>query len=254
MQTFFVIDDTKNLDKKIDLIINNIGSDIHFFVKAKLYTKIANNQMITKNLAGVYKNNEIMKIDEYIKSDKYPSCESLFLCYSSVEFGDKLLATIREKASYGYDSVFVRQKRSWWGRFSSWIYMKLAKFMYNVDDACCSPKIQYMSKEFVEHLKETTFCNHIFDVKKKVVVDVADKQQKLSLDVKTTFNKYYLYDILALVLILVGYVVLETFLKLPFFVYFAVFLSVILAVIVALIVGCYSKFNARSKYTRKNNE
>lgn len=254
MQTFFVIDDTKNLNQKINLIINNIGDDIRFFVKTNLYTQISSNQTIMKNLAGVYKDNEIMKIDEYIHSDKYPSCESVFLCYSSVEFDEKLLISIREKADCGYDSVFVRPKRNWWGKFSDWVYKKFAKFMFGVEDSCYSPKIQYMSKDFVEYLKETTFCNHIFDVRKKYVVDVIDKTQKSSLNAKTTFNKYYLYDILALVFIMVGYVVLETFLKLPFFVYFAVVLSVILAIIIALMIGCFSKFNARSKYTKKRGE
>ncbi len=254
MQTFFVIDDTKNLNKKIDWIINNIGDDIRFFVKTNLYTHTASNQMVMNNLAGVYKDNEILKIDEYIHSDKYPSCDNVFLYYSSVELDEKLLTEIREKAVCGYDSVFVRPKRNWWSRFTDWMYQKMAKFMFNVEDSCCSPKIQYMSKEFVEHLKETTFCNHIFAVRKKAIIEVADKEQKSTLNPKITFNKYYLYDILALILILAGYVVLETFLKLPFFVYFALVLSVILAVVIALMIGCFSKFNARSKYTRKRSE
>ena len=58
MQTFFIIDDTKDLDKKINMIINNIGDDIKFFVKANLYTQISGNATVMHKIAGVFKNNE----------------------------------------------------------------------------------------------------------------------------------------------------------------------------------------------------
>ncbi len=247
MQTYFVIDDTKDLDKKINMVINNIGSDIKFFVKANLYTQVASNGMVVKNIAGVYKNNEKSKIDEYLHSEKC-TIDTTLLYYSSVKIDEQLLIRLREKTMAGYDTVFVKQKQNIFQKLGSWIYQKFAMFLYRILDANCSPKLQTMSKQFMEHLQATTFCNHIIDVKYKTVVEV---EQNINLMPKVKFSKFYLYDIIALLAILVSYVLLEVFLDLPFFVYFAVVLGIILTIVVALMIACFSKFNSRSKYKMK---
>lgn len=253
MQTFFVIDALTDVDKKINMILNNVGGDIKFFVKADLYTKIIGNNFIAQNLAGVYKSNEKLKIDKYLQTDKC-NLDDTLLYYSSVEVNEEVLRLIREKSSYGYDSVFVSPKRNWWEKFTNWVYKKTATFMYRTTDLCCSSKIQYIGKRFLEYLKETTFSNHIFDVQHKYIVEVTDKSERKSLHTHIKFSKYYLYDIVALLLILLGYVLLETFFDLPFFVYFAVVLSVILAIIIAIMISCFSKFNSRIRFSRNGEE
>lgn len=247
MQTFFVIDSIKDLDKKVNLIINNIGDDIKFFVKASLYTKITHNAFVLKNIVGAYKNNEKRKIDEYLQSS---NCvlDSTILYYSSVDIDTALLVKLREKSKAGYDSVFVKSKQNIFQKFGDWIYKTFAMFMYRVSDANCSPKLQAMSKAFMEYLQATTFCNHILEVKYKIVLEVG---KNTSLTPKVKFNKYYLYDLIGFFALILGYILLEAFFNLRFFVYFAIVLGTILAIIVALMIACFSKFNARSKYKTK---
>ena len=247
MQTFFIIDDTKDLDKKINMIINNIGDDIKFFVKANLYTQISGNATVMHKTAGVFKNNEKSKIDEYLHNEKC-TLDTTLLYYSSVNIDDKLLMNMRNKAMTDYDTVFVKPKRNIFQRFCSWIYQKFTLFLYRVQDVDCSTKLQIMSKRFVEYLQQTTFCNHILDVKYKVIIEA---EKNTNLTPKTKFSKFYLYDIIAFLVILMSYVLLEVFLDLRFFVYFAIVLGVVLTIIVALMIACFYKFNTRSKYKTK---
>ena len=247
MQTFFVIDSTKDLDKKVDMIINNVGDDIKFFVKANLYTQITHNSFVIKNIVGAYKNNEKRKIDEYLHSEKCV-IDATMLYYSSVDIDSNLLAKLREKAMAGYDSVFVKPKQNFFQKIGDWIYKTFAMFLYGVSDATCSPKLQIMSKAFMEHLQDTTFCNHILEVKYKAVVEV---EKNKTINPKVKFNKYYLYDLIVFFALLLGYILLEAFFNLRFFVYFAIVLGAILTIVVALMIACFSKFNARSKYKTK---
>lgn len=253
MQTFFIVDSIKDLDKKIDNIISNIGDNIKFFVKAKFYTRVAQNSFLLKNIAGVYNNKPNYKIDEYLKSDKCAEVDATLLYYASVDVGEDVLKRMREKMTYNYDSVFVNSKQNWWNKLTGWFYKKITKLMYRVSDVNCSTKIQLISKRFMQYLQETTFCNHPFEVSKMCVINVAGKEQVSTLKSKIRFNKYNLYNLLALLIIWVAFVICEAHFDLPFFVYFAVVLSTILAIVVALMLWCFSKFNSRSQFSRKGD-
>lgn len=254
MQTFFVVDSVNGLDEKINLILNNVGDNIKFFVKAKFYTTISQKTFVINNLAGIYKENEKAKIDEYLKSDKCNNIDNTILYYSSVDIDANVLQTIREKVSYNYDSIYVDIKRNVFQKIGKWIYEKFVYFMLRVKDACASPKLQFMSKKFMEYLQSTSFSNHILQVQHNSKIDVTNKNSTSTLMPKANFNKYIVYDFIVLIAILLAYVLLEAFFKLPFFAYFAVILGVIMTIVIAIIIVCFSKFNSRCKYRPNKNK
>lgn len=251
MQTFFVIDSVDNLQQKIDLISNNIGDDIKFFVKTSLFTKINNNSFVINNLLGIYEKNEKEKIDEYIKSEKF-NLDSIFLYYASVSVSVDTLKTIHSKMSFGYDSIFVEPKRNVFEKFTTWCYDKISQLVFRVKDACCSTKVQYLSKNFVEHLKQTSFNNHILDVPFSYKVSEQDKSNCKSLQDKIKFSKFLIYDLIALFSIIAFYIVLETFFKLRFYVYFAVVIGIIMTFVIGSMIIVNSKFNVRYKLKKRN--
>lgn len=250
METFFVVDSIKYLKNNIEIIRNNIGDSIKFFVKTKLYTEICGDRFIIENLAGLYDNNEIKKIDEYIKGEKYLPKDTV-IAYSSVKLNDDLILKIVQCQPYQYDTIYFKKSDNFFTRILKNIYRKLSKLFFNFPDATCSYKLQFISERFMGALKFSRFQNRIMQAKNSIEIDVDDVETKKSLKDDFKFKKYNIYNLIALFLILIGFVSYLTFAKIKFIFVFAFILAIITSLSLSVLLIAYNVFDIRYKNGKK---
>ena len=170
-----------------------------------------------------------MTIDKYIKSANY-KVQNTLLYYASADLTLDIVEDIRERLKAKPDVIYVKKKLNTWKRFKLWFYQKLIKFIFGVTDEYASIKLQYFSAEMMQAFIETSFKNHIFSVPEAHTIELDNKKAE-SYYTKTKFNKNLLYNPMVICVILMGYVVLEKFFKLQFWMYFMV-ISLIISVCV----------------------
>lgn len=244
MQIFFVIDELNNLGEKIDTVRRVFGDNFKFFIDTKVYAKVCSNSFILNNLAGVYENNEVTRIDEYVKSDKF-ALDEIMLIYASASVTFDTLMTIKKKIAYGYDTIFVRNKRNSITNFFKKVYTKMVEYMFGETDSLAGTKVQYMSAIYVGALKNTTFANHIYSVKNEAFVDLSAGEKNVAPKFKL-FN-YNIYNLIAFFSFIAIYCVLIANFKLRFFVHLLFVMLIILPVALAVFLICLNIFQIRYK-------
>lgn len=232
MEILFIIDTIEDLDKKISLI-NNFEANIKFFVKSDLVAKLINNKFVIDNIVSIYNKNINETIDKYLKSGDYKPTKTL-LYYASAPITAEVVNKIKNNIALKPSTIYVKKKFNAWAKFKIWLYQKLVKLIFGLNDAYASVKLQYLSAEFMVELAETNFKNHVFEVPKSLTLEI-DKQDEKQYYPKVKFNKNYLYNPIVFCLILICYVLLEKFFNLQFWVYLLV-IAILLITIVNLIV------------------
>lgn len=233
MDILFVIDSIKNLDKKISLITDNFGNNIKFFVHAKLVADIAKNKFIATNTIAIYNKNVNVTIDKYIKSANYTPTNTL-LYYSSADIDSTILNEMRDKIILNPSTIYVKKHFNLFKKCWVWIYNKIVKTVFGMYDEYASIKLQYISENVMRSLIDVKFRNHIFTISESTSIQI-DKSKASSFYDMPKFQKSYLINCIVFVLALMGYVVLEKFFKLRFWMYFMI-IAVLLAIIISFIV------------------
>ena len=251
MQIFFVIDKLKDIDEKINLFQTYLNGEFKFFVDISLYPKIASSPFIIKNLAGVYEFTPSKKIDEYIKSEKYLPCETM-VYYSSMSINVSLLKQIREKISYQYNTIFVKQKFNFLQRIFNSIYDKIVKFIFGDKDKLATIKLQFLSKKLMEELIETKFNNRIFEVEHLSEIECTDKTINKSMKVKFQLKKYNFYNYIFLALLIVSYLVCEIIFKLKFWAYIIFIFFMIMSILLVFLLITNNIFELRYENPKPN--
>ena len=216
MEIFFVIDSLDNIEHKISLL-EGLGENIRFFVDAKHVSKLLTNKYIVSRVTAIYNKNVNVTIDKYIKSSKYELQDTL-LYYSSAELDLEIVEDIRQRLTAKPEVIYVKKRLNAWKRFKLWFYQKFIKFIFGVTDEYASVKLQYFSAEMMSALVETSFKNHIFSMPEAHTITLDDKKSE-SYYTKPKFNKNILYNPMALCVILMGYVAVEKFFNLKFWMY-----------------------------------
>lgn len=232
MEILFIVDSVEDIERKISLL-EVLGADIKFFVNSKHVTKLITNKYIVNRVVAIYNNNVNVTIDKYLQSDTYTPTQTL-LYYASAKLDNEMLDKIRENLKLKPDVIYVKKKLTLWDKFKLWFYQKVVKLIFGLRDEYASIKLQYFSEELMEAFVQTSFKNHVFSIPNSLRVEL-DKIQEKTYYSKPKFNKNYLYNPIVICLILICYVVLERFLKLPFWVYLLV-ITMILATIINLII------------------
>lgn len=244
MEILFVIDSLNNLDNKINLL-KAFDADIKFFVDAKLAPQLVKNKYIINHIIAIYNRNVNITIDKYIKQSTYTPTATL-LYYASANLDTKLINNIRENLKLKPDVIYVKKRLSLWDKFKLWFYDKLIRLIFGVKDEYASTKIQYFSDEMMGEFSKSSFKNHIFSFRNAQTIEL-EKSESESYYARPGFNKNYLYNPIALCLILICYVVLERFFKLPFVVYFFVIALIISVLFVTVVMIINNTFNKRYK-------
>lgn len=231
MEILFIIDEVKDIKRKIALL-DNLGADIKFFVDAKCVSKISRYKTIVGNIVSIYNKNVNLTIDKYLKSNYSPKATIIY--YSSTDIDNETIEQIRHNLEFKPDTIYFKKKLNWWGKLKLWFYQKLSNLVFGMKDEFASVKLQYFSEDVMNIFKQTSFKNHIFNIPNSLSIEI-EKEKEKSYYTLPKFNKNYLYNPIAICLILICYVVIEKFLKLPFWVYFLV-VALILATIINLFV------------------
>ena len=244
MEILFVIDDTKNLEHKISLL-ESFGAEIKFFVSSNCVASIIKNKYIVNRVVAIYNKNVNITIDKYISSDKYKP-QATLLYYSSAEITNELINDIREKLKLNPDEIYIKKKFNLWQKFKLWFYQKFTKLIFGINDEFASVKLQYFSADVMTALAKTGFKNHIFSVQNALTIELDKEKDKLYYD-KPKFNKNYLYNPIAICLMLICYVVAERFLKLPFWVYLLVIVLILSTIVNWVVMVIKNTFDIRYK-------
>lgn len=232
MEILFVIDSLENIEHKVTLL-SDWCSDIKFFVNAKHVAGLVKNKFIVDRIVAIYKNNVNVTIDKYLKAAEYKPTKTL-LYYSSADINRELLDKINQNIELNPNTIYIKKKFGFWDKIKLWFYKKFIKLIFGAQDELASTKIQYFSEHIMSNCTQSNFRNHIFSMDEALTIEIESENASTYYD-KIKFNKNYLYNPIAVCLILICYVVLERFFNLPFWVYFLV-IALILATIINLIV------------------
>ncbi len=244
MEILFVIDSLNNLDNKINLL-KAFEADIRFFVDAKLAPQLVKNKYIINHIVAIYNKNVNITIDRYIKQDTYTPTSTL-LYYSSADLNVKMIDNIRENLKLHPNVIYVKKRLSLWDKFKLWFYDKFIGLIFGIKDEYASTKLQYFNDEMMVAFRNSSFKNHIFKFINAQTIEL-EKAESKSYYINPGFNKNYLYNPIALCLILICYVVLERFFKLPFVVYFFVIALIVSVLFVTVVMIINNTFNKRYK-------
>ena len=228
MEILFVVDNIDGLDRKIALL-EPLSGDVKFFVRSDLVPKLVRKKKIVKQIVAMFSQNVNVTIDKYLRSEKYNVTDAL-LYYSSVDLTSEMVSSIRDRLALKPSTICVKKKLNWWGRAKLWCYNKLVKLLFGYTDAYASTKLQYFSADAMDLFKEVGFKNHIFELPGAIDIEL-EKGKEKSFYTKPKFNKNYLFNPMAICFLLICYVVLEKFFKLPFWTYFLMILLLITIII-----------------------
>lgn len=244
MEIFFVIDTLDNIEHKISLL-EGFGDNIKFFVDAKLVPKILGNKYIVTRVVSIYNKNVNVTIDKYIRSAKYQLQDTL-LYYASADLDLNIVEDIRERLKAKPEVIYVKKKLNSWNRFKLWFYQAFIKFIFGVTDEYASTKLQYLSADTMRMLIENGFKNYIFSMSEAHAITLDDKKAA-TYYTKPKFNKNLLYNPIAMCIVLMGYVALEKFFKLQFWMYLFVILSIITVISCWCVMAIKTRFDTRYK-------
>ena len=244
MEILFVVDSVDDIDKKIAMF-EPLGADIKFFVDSKCVAKLVQNKKVLNSIVAMYSKNVNITIDKYLKSSEYTPTDTI-LYYASADLTPALVEEIRENLQLKPNTIYVKKKFGWWDKIKLWFYHKFIKLLFGMNDEYASVKLQYFNEFTMGVLAQTSFKNHIFGIPNSVSIELKD-EQKTSFYNTTIFDKNYLYNALAICLILLCYVVLERFLALPFWVYLLVIALLLATAINWIVMVIKNHFDCRYK-------
>lgn len=245
METLFIVDSLKDLDKKISIITDNFGDKIKFFANSKLITKLSKHKAVISNLVSIYSDKINDTIDNYIKSKEYVPQDTI-IYFSSAKLDNELVQEMRERLQYNPITVYVKKKLNWFGKIKLWFYNKLIKLVVGMEDKFASVKFQYINTELMSALKQTKFRNHLFAIPDADEIEL-EKEQAKTFYYKPKFSKNYLYCPIIFCLVLIAYVILETFVKVQFWMYFLVILSLVAIIVSTFMLIIKNVFDTRFK-------
>lgn len=251
MQIFFIVEDLKNIEEKINLFQTYFDAEFKFFVDLSLYPKIASNPFIIQQLAGVYEGYPSKKINEYIKSEKY-SAQDVIIYYSSMQLSAEMLKQIKDKLPYQYNTIRVKHKFNTFRRMFNWVYDKIIKFIFGLKDSLSTTKLQYMNKAFMQELVDSKFNNRIFEVERSSVIECEDKNIVSSMKSNFKLKKYNIYNFIFLASTVVAYTVCEIFLKLRFWAYILFIFFMLLSVLLSFLLISNNIFEVRYENPKPN--
>jgi len=242
MEILFVIDRVKDIERKVSLF-EGISDKISFFVNSNCIKDIIDKKEIVENIVAIYNKNVNVTIDKYIRTEDYQP-QPTILYYSSAEITPEIIENIRENLKINPDTIYVKKKFNFWQKVKLWVYQKLIKGIFGLNDEFASIKLQYFSAELIQECIATSFKNHIFTIINATTIEL-DKSVEKTYYNKPKFNKYCLLNPIVICFILICYVVAEKFLKLPFWTYF-LFVALILSTIMSWIaMAVKSRFDTR---------
>ena len=127
------------------------------------------------------------------------------------------------------------------------IYSKVIGWMFAAKDALSYTKVQYLSAEFMQHLKDTKFNNHILKADNSDIIEIEDKQ--LCNQLKTTFRlkKYNIYNLIVFFVVLILYIVFANLFALMFWVHFMFIMLILLEIALAIMLIINNIFHDRFK-------
>lgn len=242
MQVFFIIDSIENIDEKFEKIKNIFDCKICCFVKTSFYTTISSNFEIINSLCGVYNDNANTKINEYIHSANYEA-DDCVVVYASADLKNEFILELKNKISYDYDVIYVKNKETFFSKVKDKMYSKFISLMFNTEDYTCSIKFQYLSKKSMKKLIAGRFNNRILKEERSTIMYFDEKN--LSLKEKRRYDKKMILSLIVGVSLLILFVVLEVFFKLKFYVVLAFILLAFLSIIVSIMFYINSIFKSR---------
>lgn len=243
MEILFIVDSLKDIDKKISIITDNFGENIKFFVSSKLIAKLSTNKKVMAGLKSIYGFSVNDTINQYVQAKEYAPQDTI-LYYSSADLNNELAEQMREAIQFAPPTVYFKKQLNWFGKFKVWCYNKLVKAIIGMEDEFASVKFQYMNVEFMSELAQTSFKNHILSLPDTEKVEL-DKEQSKSFYDKVGFNKKFLYCPIAICLLLIGYVLLEAFVKVKFWMYLFVILILVAIVVSTCMFAIKNVFDKR---------
>ena len=245
MEILFVIDSVKDLESKIELIRSSFECDIKFFVNAKLASKVIKSKYIVEKMVAVYNKSVNITFDKYVREEKYvPQPTTIY--HSSASINIQLINKLKDNIRFNPTTVYVKGKFNWFKNLLVKLYQKTIKLIFGMADEYASCKLQYISEDVIQELIATKFRNHIFSIRDGFMIE-CDKDEVEGLYNKIKFQKYNIYNMIVFCVALIGYVLIEKFFQLRFWMYLLI-IAIILAIIVSQIVlYCKNVFDERFK-------
>ncbi len=197
MKVICVVDSAKELNKKIDLIKTNYGSNICFVVKAPLESIF---KTFGYTLHAVYTENLAKIIHTLLLGS---SADDVLVVYTSLSLNQALLNKFNAKIGARDAVVSLMPKYNAIERMHNGAYNLYVKSIFKLKDSMASPKLQFLPTLCVAELLSTHFGNKLFEVNPKLsrTVEIEDKEVNKSAKIHAPITKIALISIIVALVI-----------------------------------------------------
>ena len=241
MKIIYVVDSISDLTKKINTLINRLGTNIVYVVRADL-VELFKTYGFTPN-AIYYKNLSQVLHVLLLKSDM----EDIVLCHASLKFDNQLLNKFAN--AIGDKSKFVNlvPKYNWFEQMCNSAYNVYVKALFKLKDSLISPKLQFIPQGYMVDLLATHIGNRLFEFEPTMQrnVYIEDKELNKSTKTKTNLVKYDIFSIIIALLITVGLLASIAYWKVSYILILSCIVLYCLDIVLTIILHCKAKFDQR---------
>lgn len=241
MKVVCVIDSITKIENKIVSLTNHFGNDIIYVVKADLVDLF---KTYGHQVNAIYYNNLSSIIHSLLSNS---NLDDIVICYSSLEFNNKLLNDFKNKVGDKTKVVNVIPKHSFFEKICDGVYNFYVKSLFKVKDSFASPKLQFLPKEFVMQLIDSHFGNRLFELSEEHVRNlyIEDEPVNSSLKIKTKPAKYNIISLIIALVLTIGLLVCIAFTKIHYIIILVFVICYLLDLVLVIIFQSKAKFDQR---------
>ena len=241
MKVIYVVDTISSVNNKINLLKTNFGDNIYYVVKADIAELF---KTYGYNANAVYFKNLSSVIHNMLKSSETDDC---IIIYASLNFNNKLLTSFKNHIGDKSKVVSLEPEYNIFEQVCNSTYNVYVKSLFKMKDSLCSPKLQFLPKDFVEQLLQTHFANRLFDLNPDLnkTFTVQDKEINKSLKVKTKPAKYNIISALIALVLTIALLACIAYFKVNYIIILIFAILYMLDITLVIIFQCKAKFDQR---------
>lgn len=241
MKVIYVVDTISGVNNKINLLKNNFGENIFYVVKADIAELFKtygyeSNAVYYKNLSSI--------IHTLLSKSEIDDC---IVVYASLKFDNKLLNSFKLLIGDKTKVVSLEPDYNFFEQMCNSAYNVYVKSLFHTTDSLCSPKLQFLPKEFVVQLLQSHFSNRLFELNPNLnkIMSVDDKEINKSLKVRTKPAKYNIISLLIALVLTIGLLACIAYFKVNYIIILIFSILFLLDLTLVIIFQCKAKFDQR---------
>lgn len=241
MKVIFVVDSISDINKKVEAMNMEFGSDINFVVKSPLVPLF---KSFGYQVNAAYYNNLSLVIHNLLLRS---NADDVVVYYSSLNLNNALLKKFKQAIDKKDKIVNVQPKYNFFEQMHNGAYNLYVNSLFKIKDSMASPKLQFLPMNFVAELLTNHFANRLFELDPSVVknVYIEEKQTNNNLKVAHTFNRANLISLIIALAITIALVVCMAFVPMHFVLILTFIALYLLDIMLCLILNYKQKFDNR---------